>query len=104
LGMVLVLGVLVLELGSHDEELAEETAEATHAGEVIRIGAAGVTLRLVYGAEDGLAAMRGAGVCWGEETLRGGAGDGGGGLRARRAVAVAEIGVGVGAEEGEDED
>ena len=65
--MVLVLGVLVLELGSHDEELREETAEATHAGEVIRIGAAGVTLGLVNGAEEGLAAMEGSRVGWGEE-------------------------------------
>ena len=102
--MILVLGVLVPDLGSHDEELGEETADVSETGQVEGGGAAGAVFELLHGSADGLAAMRGAEVCWSEATWRGRTGDGRGGLRARCAIAVAEIGVGVGAEEGEDED
>ncbi len=67
--MVLVLGVLVWSLGSHDEELGEETAEVAEAGQVEGGGAARVALELVYGAVDGLATMQGAGACRGKERL-----------------------------------
>ena len=97
--------VLMLASGSHDEELAEETADASEAGEVVGVGAARVALYLVHGAEEGLAAMGGAVVNWQRRRRAGDGGgvrEGGGGLRAR--AAIAEVSVGVGAEEGEDEE
>jgi hypothetical protein len=99
-GMVLVLGS-----GSHEEQLREETAEATHAREVVGTGASGVAPDLVHGAEEGLPAMRDAVVNW-QRCWRAGDGngacDGDAGLRPR--CAIAEVGAGVGAEEGEDEE
>jgi hypothetical protein len=94
--------VLVLVSGSHDEELGEDTVEASEAGEVVGIGAARVVPGLMHGAEEGLAAMGGAGVCGGEEGLGCGMRDRGDGLRVRGAVAA--VGAGVGAEESDDED
>jgi len=110
--MVLVLGVAVLGLGSHDEELAEEAADVAEAREIEGSGAALVAVELVDGAEGRLVAMEGARVKGaGAEGRRGpgardggGVSDGRGGRGAWGSVAVAEVRVGVGAEEGEDED
>jgi hypothetical protein len=99
LGMVLVLG-----LGSHDQELAEETAEVPEAREIVGIGATHVTLYLVDWAEECLPVVRDAGVCRREEGWGVGMRVGDGRLWARAAAAIAEVGVGVGAEEGEDEE
>jgi hypothetical protein len=97
--------VLVLGLGSHDEELAEETADVAEAREIVGLGAACVAIDLVHGAEEGLAAM-GDAVRDRQRGSRGGDGDGARdgccGLSARGSVA--EIGMGVGAEKGEDEE
>ena len=94
--------VLVLDLGSHDEELGEEAVESSKAGEVVGIRAAGSVFGLVNGAEERLAAVDWARAGWREECVGGGARDGGGGLRVR--CSVAESDVCVGAEERYDED
>jgi len=95
-------GALMLELGSHDEELADEAAEAAHAGEVVGIGAAGSAVDLMCWAEERVAAVLSAGVSWGEECLLGGVVDGGGGLRVP--TAVMDVVAGIGVEEGYDEE
>ncbi len=96
--------VLALGLGSHDQELAEETAEVPEAREVVRVGVVGVAFELVGWAEEGLVAVEGARVGRCEGGLGGGMSHRGGDLRTRAAIAVAEVGVGVGAEEREDEE
>jgi hypothetical protein len=94
--------VLVLDLGSHDEELGEEAVKSSEAGEVVGMRAAGSVFGLVNGAEERLATVSGAGVCRREEGVKGRARDGGRGLGVRRFVT--ERDAGVGAEEGKDEE